>query len=93
MATIDKITALLKAHYEHNDESFNTLSLQIAASEAKSGHSVVANEIRKLVEKYRRPSSMQMTFSNSAFGDMIQRSNERHGWVKLRKCLKTTGFG
>lgn len=79
MATMDKITALLKAHYERNDESFNTLSLQIAASEARNGHNVVADEIRKLVEKYRKPSQTLLSFSNDAFFDMIQRVNNNHG--------------
>lgn len=79
MANSEKLLALLKAHYERNDESFNTLSLQIAASEAKGGHTVVASEIKNLVEKYRRPSSAQLTFVNSAFGDMIQREDVRYG--------------
>ena len=85
MATMDKITALLKAHYERNDESFNTLSLQIAASEAKSGHRVVADEIRRLVEKYRRPSATQLSFihADTAFGEMIQRLDERYSMHDL----------
>lgn len=79
MATMDKITALLKAHYERNEENFNTLSLQIAASEAKNGHYVVANEIKSLVEKYRRSNTAQLSFHNAAFGDMIQRLNDNNG--------------
>ncbi len=83
MASSDKILALMKAHYERNDEGFNTLSLQIAASEAKSGHSVVASEIQSLVEKNRKPSSIRMKFTNSAFDDMIQRAVTRQGMEDL----------
>ena len=78
MATMDKITALLKAHYERNDENFNTVALQMAASEAKSGHSVVANEIRTIVEKSRRP-SQRIAFMNNAMSEMIQRADIRYG--------------
>ncbi len=78
MATMDKITALLKAHYERNDENFNTLALQMAASEAKSGHSVVANEIRTIVEKSRHP-SQRIAFMNNAMSEMIQRADIRNG--------------
>jgi hypothetical protein len=82
MATMDKITALLKAHYERNDEKFNTLALQVAASEAKSGHSVVANEIRTIVEKSRRP-SQRIACMNNAMGEMIQRAEIRYGICDL----------
>lgn len=82
MATMDKITALLKAHYERNDEKFNTLALQVAASEAKSGHSVVANEIRTIVEKSRRP-SQRIAFMNNAMSEMIQRAEIRYGICDL----------
>ena len=83
MASSDKILALMKAHYEHNNESFNTLSLQIAASEAKSGHSVVASEIKALVEKNRKPSSVALKFTNSPFDDMIQRADTKMGMENL----------
>lgn len=82
MATMDKITALLKAHYERNDEKFNTLALQVVASEAKSGHSVVANEIRTIVEKSRRP-SQRIAFMNNAMSEMIQRAEIRYGICDL----------
>ena len=78
MATMDKITALLKAHYERNDENFNTVALQMAASEAKSGQSVVANERRSIVEKSRRP-SQRIAFMNNAMSEMIQRADIRYG--------------
>lgn len=83
MATMDKIISLMKAHYERNEENFNTLSLQIAASEAKSGHLSVANEIRNLVEMHRTPTRSLSLFPDSVIGDMIRPVNTRHSIHEL----------
>lgn len=50
MATTDQLVTLIKSHYDNDDERFNTLSLQIAAHEAKTGHTVIAKNLRRLVE-------------------------------------------
>mgnify|MGYP003085666721 CR=1 FL=1 len=42
MASSDQIKSLIKAHLDQNDEKFKTVVLQIAASEAKQGHEIVA---------------------------------------------------
>ena len=42
MATSEQLLALLKAHYDNDDERFKTIALQIAAHEAKIGHTVLA---------------------------------------------------
>ena len=50
MSQNDRIIALLNAHYQGDDEQFNTVALQLAAAEARAGHGVVAQEIRKLID-------------------------------------------
>lgn len=50
MATSNQITSLIKSHFNDSNDSFNTIALQIAASEAKAGHHNMANEIRKLID-------------------------------------------
>lgn len=40
----------MKAHFNDDHERFKVISLQIAAHEAKIGHTTVAQEIKKLVE-------------------------------------------
>lgn len=60
MANSNQIKNLIKSHYNDTNDAFSTIALQIAASEAKSGHRKFAEEIRKLVDRaklnYRRPS-------------------------------------
>jgi SpoVK/Ycf46/Vps4 family AAA+-type ATPase len=58
MATAHQIKALLKSHTRGGDEHFLTVALQIAANEARKGHTALAQEIKKLVDEaqVRQPS-------------------------------------
>ena len=72
MAQNDRILALLNAHYQDDNEGFNTVALQIAAAEARAGHSVAAQEIRKIVGKNRSTGKvMRMSFMNTALSDSV----------------------
>lgn len=51
MATAEQIKSLVKAYVDGNDEKFKTVVLQIAAHEAKLGHSKIARELKALVDK------------------------------------------
>lgn len=50
MASSEAIKKLIKAHLNNDTTEFRRVSLQIAAKEASSGHTKVANEIRELVD-------------------------------------------
>lgn len=72
MAQNDRIIALLNAHYQGDDEQFNTVALQLAAAEARAGHAVAAQEIRKIVDKNRSTGKvMRMSFMNTALSDSV----------------------
>lgn len=72
MPQTNRILALLSAHYQGDDEQFNTIALQLAAAEARLGHSVMAQEIRKLIDKNRSTKRvMQMSFMNTALSDSV----------------------
>ena len=51
MAKADYIVTLIKSHYNNEPERFTTMALQIAAHEAKLGHTLVANEIKTIIDK------------------------------------------
>lgn len=51
MATASQLKNLIKAHFENDAMRFTTISLQIAAHEAKIGHANFADEIRKIIDK------------------------------------------
>lgn len=51
MANGEQIKALLNAYYNNDDARFKTVALQIAASEARAGHALLAREIKDIIEK------------------------------------------
>ena len=51
MANADQIKALIKTHFDGDNEKFTTIALQVAAHEAKLGHTTLADDIRKIIDK------------------------------------------
>jgi len=51
MATAEQLKSLIRSHFAGDRERFTTIALQLAAHEAKQGHSTLAHEIRALVDK------------------------------------------
>lgn len=51
MATADQVKALVRSHAESDDDRFYSVAMQVAAREAKAGHSAVAQEIQDLVDR------------------------------------------
>jgi len=51
MATAEQIKSLLRSHFDNDSERFLTISLQVAAHEARQGHIALAEEIKGMVEK------------------------------------------
>jgi SpoVK/Ycf46/Vps4 family AAA+-type ATPase len=50
MPSAAQMKSLLNSHYIGDEEHFNTVALQIAASEARQGHQKLANEVKQLVD-------------------------------------------
>lgn len=54
MATADQIKSLIRSHFSNQPERFYTIALQVAAHEAKQGHSALAHDIRSMVDAERK---------------------------------------
>lgn len=54
MATAEQIKSLIRSHLSEDDERFNTLALQVAAHEARQGHTALAHDIRGIIDKGRK---------------------------------------
>jgi len=54
MPTSEQIKAMIRSHFEGDAERFLTVALQIAAHEAKLGHSSLAHDIRTYVDRAKR---------------------------------------
>ncbi|MDD3945115.1 MAG: ATP-binding protein [Bacteroidales bacterium] len=64
MATADQIKSLIKAHLNQDNEKFKTTVLQIAAYEAKRGHTTLARDIKTLLEKTNASKVKIVQFNN-----------------------------
>lgn len=59
MATADQVKALIKSHAAGDDERFYAVALQLAAREARSGHSSYARDLKELVDSSRSRASLR----------------------------------
>lgn len=56
MATAEQLKSLIRSHFSQQKERFYTIALQVAAHEAKQGHSALAHDIRELIDMERKKS-------------------------------------
>ena len=56
MATAEQIKSLIRSHFSDDTERFYTAVLQMAAHEARQGHTALAVDIRDIVDKERKKS-------------------------------------
>jgi SpoVK/Ycf46/Vps4 family AAA+-type ATPase len=71
MATAEKIKSLIKSFGEEDESRFYATAMQIAASEAKKGHSSLALELKKLIEKAKLERSQNLTGKNKTISMSI----------------------
>jgi AAA+ superfamily predicted ATPase len=62
MATAEQIKSLIRAYSEQDNDKFKTVVLQIAAYEAKIGHTALARELKSELEKTRISKSKILQF-------------------------------
>lgn len=59
MATADQVKALIKSHAEGDETRFYAIAMQMAAQEARTGHTKLAQELRLLVDELRTHSARE----------------------------------
>ncbi len=72
MAKAEYIISLIRSHYANEPERFTTLALQIAAHEAKLGHPLVADEIKKIIDKAKTDSPKTKVFNTELQGLIVE---------------------
>jgi len=71
MATAEQIKALIRSHLNEEQEQFITTALQVAAHEARHGHTELAHEIRQLVDRAKSKPKVVVKFPNELSGLII----------------------
>lgn len=64
MAAADQIKSLIKSYGDGDEERFFASAMQIAASEARMGHTTFAQELKSLIEKARKNRSLSFLDRN-----------------------------
>jgi SpoVK/Ycf46/Vps4 family AAA+-type ATPase len=64
MASADQIKSLIRSYGEGDEERFFTSAIQIAATEARQGHTAFAQELKTLIEKARKNRSLSFLDRN-----------------------------
>ena len=60
MAAADQIKSLIKSYGDGDENRFFATAMQIAASEARQGHTSFAQELKQLIEKARKERSLSL---------------------------------
>jgi SpoVK/Ycf46/Vps4 family AAA+-type ATPase len=77
MATGAQLKNIIKTHFNGDKEQFSTVALRIAAHEAKNGHSVIARDIRSLVDEYKNRPQKVVRLKREYKG-LVKEVNEKH---------------
>lgn len=78
MATIEQIKALIRAHFDSNEEKFKTVVLQIAAHEAKVGHTASAREIKEIIQNPKYLNKNKVVALNNGLDILEQKMPHVH---------------
>jgi len=82
MATAEQLKSLIRSHFSNDRERFATIALQLAAHEAKLGHSTLAHEIRALVDKAKSAPVRVVRF-NRELDDLVISSEPKERLADL----------
>ncbi|MDJ0334910.1 ATP-binding protein [Salinibacterium sp. G-O1] len=84
------ITAMVRSHASGDEASFYSVALQIAAREAKAGHHVLANDIKKAVDASRERAPLgNVTTLAQPRGEIAELVEATHPDVHLRELVAT----
>ncbi|MCB0519944.1 MAG: ATP-binding protein [Lewinellaceae bacterium] len=79
MANASQIVSLIHSHFASEDERFSTLALQIAAHEARLGHTSTAQQIREIIEKEKSSKAkLKVIKIHSDLGDLIYETTPKN---------------
>jgi len=82
MAAADQIKSLIKSFGDGDDERFFASAMQIAASEARKGHTTFAQELKTLIEKARKNRSISFLDRNKTI-PLSQSKRELHELIEV----------
>lgn len=97
MATAEQLKALLKSHADRDDQRFYSIALQMAAREARQGHTKLAGDIKELVEKNQKSNISSVSTKPTPFvqqpkGDLSGLLELTHPSVRINELVLSNEF-
>jgi len=84
----EHITAMVRSHASGDDSAFYSVALQVAAREARQGHNLLADDIKKAVDASRQTTSRSnVTKLAQPKGDLADLVEASHPEVGLRDLI------
>ena len=85
------VAAMVRSHAAGDDASFYSVALQVAAREAKVGHHVLANDIKKAVDASRERGSFgKVATIAQPRGELAELAEAAYPDVRLRELVAPT---
>lgn len=81
MATANQVKALIRSHAEGDEARFFAVAIQVAAQEARNGHSKFAQELRDLVDAAKAKGSVPASTPRGAPAGLVQPRGELAGML------------
>src|SRR5437763_1734585 len=82
MAGAEQIKSLIKSYGDGDEERFFASAMQIAASEARKGHTTFAQELKSIIEKARKNRSLEFLDRNKTI-PITQSKRELHELIEV----------
>lgn len=91
VGTARHVAAMVRSHAAGDDEGFYSVALQVAAREAKAGHHVLANDIKKAVDVSREREPLgKVTMLAQPRGELAELVEATQPDVRLRQLVAST---
>ena len=88
VGTARHVATMVRSHAAGDDEGFYSVALQVAAREAKAGHHILANDIKKAVDVSREREPLgTVTMLAQPRGELAELVEATHPDVRLRHLV------
>jgi hypothetical protein len=88
MATAEQVKSLIRSHFSKESERFYTIALQLAAHEAKQGHTGLAHDIRTMIDMERKKTGPGIISFPRDLKGLVLTENSQISTLLPRACHK-----
>jgi len=92
MAAADQIKSLIKSFGDDDESRFFSIALQIAATEARQGHTTFAQELKKLIDAAKKDRSVNAIHNKALPLNLPKREFKKLSEIFYIRSLKVNSL-